>query len=45
MNVPVDQWHALESLEEGSIIFEWKDGVYQPLPAEYILEFEFSSKD
>ena len=38
MSVPVGQWHALESLEEGSIIFECKDGVYQPLSAEDILE-------
>lgn len=38
MSVPVGQWHALESLEEGSIIFECKDGAYQSLSAEDILE-------
>ena len=38
MTVPVGQWHALESIEEGSIIFECKDGAYQPLSAEDILE-------
>ena len=38
MSVPVGQWHALESLEEGSVIFECKDGAYQPLSAEDILE-------
>ena len=38
MSVPVGQWHALESLEEGSVIFECKDGVYQPLSTEDILE-------
>ena len=38
MSVPVGQCHALESLEEGSVIFECKDGVYQPLSAEDILE-------
>ena len=38
MSVPVSQWHALESLEEGSVIFECKDGAYQPLLAEDILE-------
>lgn len=38
MSVPVGQWHALESLEEGSVIFECKDGVYQPLSAEDIME-------
>ena len=45
MSVPVGQWHALESLEEGSVIFECKDGVYQPLSAEDILEVEISGKD
>lgn len=38
MSVPVGQWHALESLEEGSIIFECKDGAYQPLSANDIIE-------
>ena len=45
MSVPVGQWHALESLEEGSVIFECKDGAYQPLTAEDILEVEISGKD
>ena len=45
MSVTVGQWHALESLEEGSIIFECKDGAYQPLSAEDILEVEISGKD
>ena len=38
MSILVGQWHALESLEEGSVIFECKDGAYQPLSAEDILE-------
>ena len=38
MSVPVGQWHALESLEERSVIFECKDGFYHPLSAEDILE-------
>ena len=45
MSVPVSQWHALESLEEGSIIFECKDGAFQPLSAEDILEVKVSGKD
>ena len=44
MSVPVGQWHALESLEEGSIIFECKDGAYQPLSAEDILEIDPKGK-
>lgn len=37
MSVPVGQWHALESLESGSVIFEAKDGVYEPLSEDDIL--------
>ena len=37
MSVPVGQWHALESLEEGSVIFECKDGTYEPLSDEDVL--------
>ena len=44
MSVPVGQWHALESLEEGSVIFECKDGGYQPLSAEDILEVDPKGK-
>lgn len=31
MSIPLGQWHALESLEEGSVIFECKDGAYEQL--------------
>ena len=37
MSVPVGQWHALESLEEGSVISECKDGAYEPLSVDDIL--------
>lgn len=38
MSVPVGQWHALESLESGSVIFEAKDGAYEPLSEDDILK-------
>ena len=38
MSVPVGQWHALEFLESGSVIFEAKDGAYQPISEEDILK-------
>ena len=38
MSVPVSQWHALESLESGSVILETKDGAYAPITAEDVLE-------
>lgn len=44
MSVPVGQLHALESLAEGSVIFECKDGAYQPLSAEDILELAQEGK-
>ena len=31
VQIPVGQWHSLEVLEEGTIIFEAKDGAYSPL--------------
>ncbi len=37
MSVSVGQWHALESLESGSVILESKDGAYVPLSEEDIL--------
>ena len=42
--VGIDLWHALESFEEGNSIFECKDGAYQPLSAEDILEVDNSGK-
>ena len=38
LNVPQGQWHSLESLESGSVIFEAKDGVWEPLVEEDIIE-------
>ena len=38
MSVSVGQWHALESLESGSVILETKDGAYAPLSDEDILK-------
>lgn len=37
MSVPIGQWHALESLESGSVILETKDGAYAPLSDDDIL--------
>lgn len=31
VNIPAGQWHTLEVLESGSVIFEVKDGPYTPL--------------
>ena len=37
INVPIGQWHSLKSLESGTVLFECKDGKYEPQMAEDIL--------
>ena len=31
LNIPLGQWHTVESLESGTVILEVKDGPYEPL--------------
>lgn len=38
INIHAGQWHSLECLESGTVLFEAKDGAYAPLTAEDILE-------
>ena len=38
VHIPKGQWHTLEVLESGTVIFEVKDGPYQPLGKGDILE-------
>ena len=38
LNIEKGQWHSLKCLESGTILFEAKDGLYEPLEAEDILE-------
>lgn len=40
VNIPAMQWHGLEVLEAGSVIFEAKDGPYHPVGEEDILVVE-----
>ena len=37
VNIPVGQWHTLEVLEHGTVIFEVKDGPYKPIGAEDVM--------
>lgn len=37
VNIEAGRWHKIVSLEHGTIIFEAKDGAYEPLSAEDIL--------
>ena len=38
LNVPAGQWHTVRALESGSVILEMKNGEYEPLGQEDILE-------
>ena len=38
LNIPVGQWHTVRALESGSVLLECKDGVYEPLGPEDILQ-------
>ena len=37
IHIPAGQWHTLEVLESGTVIFEVKEGPYQPLTGEDVL--------
>ena len=39
LNIPIGQWHSVEVVESGTVILEMKDGAYEPLGNEDILEF------
>ena len=38
VHVEAGQWHSLEVLEEGTVVFEAKDGRYEPLAEEDIMK-------
>ena len=38
MSVEKGRWHRIESLESGTVIFEAKDGAYEPIGEEDILK-------
>ena len=38
VNVPAGQWHTVRALESGTVLLECKDGPYEPLGPEDILE-------
>ena len=40
LNIPIGQWHTVEVLESGTVILECKDGAYQPLSPDEIMEVQ-----
>ena len=41
INVEKGQWHRLECLESGTVIVEFKDGAYEPVGAEDVMEPQY----
>ena len=39
INIPAGQWHTVRALESGTVIMEVKDGPYEPIGPEDILEW------
>lgn len=37
INISIDQWHSVESLESGTVIMETKDGPYEPAKSDEVL--------
>ena len=37
LNVPAGQWHNLKSLESGTVLFECKDGAWEPLGEDEVM--------
>lgn len=40
VQVEAGQWHSLEVLEEGTVVFEAKDGMYEPLKEEELMKLK-----
>ena len=38
LNIEKGQWHSLKCLESGTVLFEAKDGAYEPLSPDDIME-------
>ena len=38
LNIEAGQWHSLNCLESGTILFEAKDGAYRPLEEDEVME-------
>ena len=39
VNIPAGQWHTIRALESGTVIMEVKDGPYEPIGPEDMLEW------
>lgn len=44
LSIPIGQWHTVRALESGTVILEVKDGHYEPLGEEDILDYKVGGK-
>ena len=42
LNIPAGQWHTVNILESGTVILECKEGPYEPLGPEDILDLDYN---
>ena len=40
LNIPIGQWHTVRVLESGTVIMEVKDGAYEPIGPEDLMELK-----
>ena len=38
LSIPIGQWHTVRVLESGTVIMEVKDGAYEPIGPEDVIE-------
>jgi len=38
VSIPAGQWHTVRALESGSVILEMKEGAYEPIGPEDMME-------
>ncbi len=38
LNIPIGQWHTVRAFESGTVIVEVKDGAYEPMGPEDVME-------
>lgn len=40
LNIPLGQWHTVEVVKSGTVILEYKDGAYESLAPDDIMEIQ-----
>lgn len=40
LNIPIGAWHSLQSLESGTVLLECKDGTWEPISGNDVLNYD-----